>query len=89
MTIKEKDSNSNYIYKVVAYINDYFDDVYFLKVMVIPGTCSNDNCPNQWLPYGLNSPGALVRIETTSYDFKPVISYGKFLFINLIMLVFY
>lgn len=84
LTVKEKDSNSNDVYKVVAYINDYFDDVYFLKVMVIPGLCSSDNCTSQSLPYGLNSPGALVGIETTSYDFKLVRSCGKLNILNFV-----
>lgn len=72
LTVQESDGT----YKVIAYNNDYYDDVYFLKVMVIPGTCSTDKCPAQTLPYGLNYPGALVKMDTTSYDFKPVILYS-------------
>lgn len=46
---------------------------------MIPGTCSIDKCPHKNLPYGLNYPGALVRMETTSYEFQKVVLYGKFL----------
>lgn len=44
---------------------------------MIPGTCSIDKCPHKNLPYGLNYPGALVRMETTSYEFQKVVLYGK------------
>jgi hypothetical protein len=45
LVVKDADDS----YKVVAYKNEYDDDVYFLKVMVIPGTCSTDKCPQQTL----------------------------------------
>jgi integrin alpha FG-GAP repeat containing protein 1 len=35
---------------------------------VIPGKCNVDSCPKKSLPYGLNYPGALVLMNTTSYD---------------------
>lgn len=43
---------------------------------MIPGTCSIDKCPNRNLPYGLNYPGVLVRMETTSYEFQKVVLYA-------------
>ena len=45
LVVKEADDS----YKVVAYKNEYDDDVYFLKVMVIPGTCQTDSCPEKTL----------------------------------------
>lgn len=64
--------------------------------IVIPGTCSIDECPHKNLvtnfsliqnefqtnlikkfqPYGLNYPGALVRMETSSYEYQKVVLYA-------------
>lgn len=77
LTLREPDATTGETtYKLVAFRNEYFDDVYFIKMMVIPGTCSIDKCPHKNLPYGLNYPGALVRMETTSYEFQKVVLYA-------------
>lgn len=77
LTLKETDpSGKNPSYRLTAFKNEYFDDVYFIKVMVIPGTCSIDECPHKNLPYGLNYPGALVRMETSSYEYQKVVLYA-------------
>jgi hypothetical protein len=46
VTKDQKDGKPNF--KLIALKNEYYDDVYFLKVMVIPGTCSAA-CPMQTL----------------------------------------
>ena len=33
VTLKESDSNKNPTYRLVAFKNEYFDDVYFIKMM--------------------------------------------------------
>jgi len=73
IVVKNGDNN----YKLIALKNEYYDDVYFLKVMVIPGRCNVRKCPSQSLPYGLNYPGALVRIESISYEYERLIIYAS------------
>ncbi len=105
LTLKETDSSGSQTYRLVAFKNEYFDDVYFIKMMgdhfirkklwinflrtvnnksyfflVIPGGCDIPNCPYKNLPYGLNYPGVLVRMETTSYESHKVVLYGNYFF---------
>ena len=47
LTRKEIDSNGTPSYKLVAFKNEYFDDVYFIKMMVIPGMCELATCPKR------------------------------------------
>jgi integrin alpha FG-GAP repeat containing protein 1 len=68
-------------YQITAMKNEYYDDVYFIKVMVLPGMCDISKCPFQSLPYGLNNPGAMVRVNTTSlktneYTSTQLVLYG-------------
>lgn len=63
-------------YKLIALKNEYYDDVYFLKVMVIPGICNAGKCPFQSLPYGLNYPGVMIKTDTTSYEYQRVVAYA-------------
>lgn len=72
-----KEPDENKVYSLASLKNEYYDDVYFLKVMVIPGRCGNMNkCPFYSLPYGLNSPGVMLKIETISFDYQRVILYA-------------
>lgn len=75
LVVEEKESDG-VNYRIVALKNDYYDDVYFIKVMVIPGLCSQAKCPFQSIPYGLNYPGALVKIESISNEYQKVVMYA-------------
>lgn len=73
----EQGSSEEFSYKLIALKNDNYDDVYFMKVMVIPGICNVGRCPFQSLPYGLNYAGAMIKIETTSYEYQRVVAYAS------------
>jgi hypothetical protein len=47
LVVKEnkKSETGEAVYKLIALKNEYYDDVYFLKVMVIPGKCAVSRCP--------------------------------------------
>ena len=85
VTRDEQQQQQQENYHLIALKNEYYDDVYFLKVMVIPGRCSvgssgssssNSRCPFNSLPYGLNYPGAMIKIETQSYEYQRVVAYA-------------
>ncbi len=60
LVVKEdkKTENNQAVYKLIALKNEYYDDVYFLKVMVIPGKCAVSRCPF----------GSLVSLLTMNQD---------------------
>ena len=45
---------------------------------VIPGRCDTPNCPMSTLPYGLNYPTALIKIEAMSFEYTKFSHYGKY-----------
>lgn len=80
IAVREDANDHSATYRVLALTNELYDDVYFLKVMVIPGRCDTtgrDVCPFQNLPYGIGYPGALIKIETTSVEYQKVQFYSS------------
>ncbi|GAB1599347.1 T-cell immunomodulatory protein-like [Argonauta hians] len=51
--------------KLQMFKNEFIEDAYFLKVMVVSGLCGDD-CDVE--PYGNNVPGPVVRFKTTRFS---------------------